>query len=293
MSQLALGTVQFGLDYGITNSAGQLSDDVIVEMVRIAHGAGISLFDTAADYGSSQERLGKLVPAHVAQKYVTKFSLPADGVQPTAENLYLASMAKLKIKNLHAVLFHRLSDLTDERCTKTLNLLREARANGVVSRIGVSVYNADDLTQALEVFADLDFVQLPANILDLRLLESIDISWLRERGAEIHVRSVFLQGLLLARPEVLPPFFDELRPALRMIQDCAREQSVSVLALLLGALRQHPIVDAVVVGATSVAELNDITRAWNTGGTLEHPQLPDVPAALLDPRNWPAVRLLS
>lgn len=293
MTELGLGTVQFGVDYGITNASGELSDDVVVEMLRVAQKTGLTLFDTAADYGSSQKRLGHFFPPGDRPKYVTKFSLPTNGAVPTAENLYGASRTQLGAETLHAVLFHKLSDLADSRCGQAVQILRGARESGVVSRIGVSVYNARDLDIALDVFPDLDIVQLPASILDLRLLESDVVSHLRESGVEIHVRSVFLQGLLLLDPERLTPYFQGLQPALRFLHQRALDQKVSIMTLLLGAMRQHPAIDAVLVGATSVGELEVITRSWGMANQTERLQIPPVPAELLDPRNWPADRLLS
>jgi len=293
MSSLALGTVQFGLNYGITNSAGELSDEAVVGILRAAMDAGVTLFDTAADYGSSQQRLGKFVPSDGARAYVTKFSLPSDGADPTPENLYGESMSELCVSHLHGLLFHKLSDLTDERCAQALQLLRSARTEGVITRIGVSIYNAEDLTLALEVFPDLDILQLPANVLDLRLLESDAVRELHERGVEIHVRSVFLQGLVLANPAGLPKYFQPLQPALQFLRDNALEQNMSVLAQALGAMRQHPFVDVVVVGATSLVEVEEIVHAWQSAGILEPLRVLGVPAAVLDPRNWPTVRVTS
>lgn len=293
MSRLALGTAQFGPNYGITNESGELSDEAVVGMLRVAQEAGVSLFDTAADYGASQHRLGKFARTGGGQSYITKFSLPVDGIEPTAENIYLASMAQLCVENLHGLLFHKLSDLKDERCGKAIEVLREARSNGVVTRIGVSVYGEEGLVDALEAFPDLDILQLPANVLDFRLLESQAVSRLRDRGTEIHVRSVFLQGLLLATPDALPDYFEGLRPALQSLHQQAVEQNISVLALTLGIMRHHPSIDAVIVGATSVPELESITQSWLSATIRPRLNVLSAPAELLDPRNWPSGRPIS
>nr|WP_246323642.1 aldo/keto reductase [Alpinimonas psychrophila] len=288
-----MGTVQFGLNYGITNASGELSDNAVIGMLRVAREAGISLFDTAANYGSSQQRLGEFASSEGGNRYVTKFSLSSDGNVPSPENLYGASMEQLRAESLHAVLFHKIADLADIRCQQAIEILREARSAGIVSRIGVSIYNASDLENALDVFPDLDILQLPANILDSRLLESEPITRLRGGGAEIHVRSVLLQGILLSEPASLPAYFDGLRPALHALHEFSRNKNIAVLALALGAMRHHPSVDAVLVGATSEAELEGIVRAWQIVESSQKVALPVVPAQLLDPRNWPAVRLDS
>ncbi len=293
MSELALGTVQFGINYGITNESGQVPDEVVSQMLRLAQREGISLFDTASDYGASQLRLGEFAADGGDQRYVTKFSLPSDGSVPTANNLFLDSMATLRVSTLHAVLFHKISDFTDERAHDAVEVLRAARSNRIVARIGVSIYTEEDLALALDIFPDLDILQLPANLLDVRLLESVAVSELRQRGAEIHVRSVLLQGLLLSDPELLPEYFAGLQPALRHLHHRAAEENVSALTMALGAIRQHPSVDAVLVGATNVAELEAIIEAWKGSHRLGRFESHAVPEALLDPRNWPAVRVTS
>ncbi|WP_281640386.1 aldo/keto reductase [Aurantimicrobium minutum] len=291
MTQLVLGTVQFGLDYGITNTAGEISDNSVKEMLTFAEENGISLLDTAADYGNSQYRLGLLAPSFANTSYVTKFSLPSDGSMPNPNIIFQDSMDLLKVEKLYGVLFHKLLDLSDPRFEDALTILREGRDNGILSRIGVSIYNRADLITALEVFPDLDLLQLPANVIDVNLLESDEVQMLKSRGAEIHVRSVFLQGLLLTSPSQLSDFFEPLKPALIKLHNVAAETGKSVLELVLAKIRHHRYVDAVLVGATTLGELTEITSAWESASEYEDFELPAVPREILDPRLWPKVRM--
>jgi aryl-alcohol dehydrogenase-like predicted oxidoreductase len=291
MSQLILGTVQFGLDYGITNSSGEIPDQVVQQMLVFAEEHDIRIFDTAADYGNSQYRLGQLAPIGNSNRYVTKFSLPTDGSSPTHENVYSDSMKLLQVEKLHGVLFHKLEDLRESRLEKTLEILRAGRDAGILSKIGVSIYNRADLELALEVFPDLDLLQLPANVLDMNLLESEEVHKLKSRGVEIHVRSVFLQGLLLTSPSQLSDFFEPLKPALIKLQNVAAKTGKSVLELVLAKIRHHRYVDAVLVGATTLGELTEITSAWESASEYKDFELPAVPREILDPRVWPKVRM--
>jgi len=291
MSQLILGTVQFGLDYGITNSSGEIPEQVVQQMLVFAEEHDIRIFDTAADYGNSQYRLGQLAPIGNSNRYVTKFSLPTDGSSPTQENVYSDSMKLLQVEKLHGVLFHKLDDLRDSRLEKTLEILRAGRDAGILSKIGVSIYNRADLELALEVFPDLNLLQLPANVLDMNLLESDEVHKLKSRGVEIHVRSVFLQGLLLTSPSQLSDFFEPLKPALIKLQNVAAKTGRSVLELVLAKIRHHSSVDAVLVGATTLGELTEITSAWESASEYEDFELPAVPREILDPRVWPKVRM--
>ncbi|KRC60444.1 hypothetical protein ASE14_05330 [Agromyces sp. Root81] len=286
MSELVLGSAQFGAGYGITNATGRLSDAVVTEILGLAAQAGIALVDTAADYGDAQERLGVLNPAEGA-RYITKFSLPDDPREaPSAHALFGASQESLGVPTLHGVLFHRLSDFDDVRCGQTVDLLRDARASGRIGRAGASVYDVESLERALEAFPDLDLVQIPGNVADRRLLDHPLLAQLHGDGVEIHVRSALLQGLLLLEPEQLSGFFAPLRPVVEDLRSLAAAAHTSVLAVVLGFLAAHPLADGVLVGATSADELGQLVDAWTAGpsATLPAWRLPD---EVLDPRRWP------
>lgn len=284
MTILVLGTAQFGAAYGVTNAVGRLADDDVSSLVTAARTAGVITFDTAADYGDSQERLGALAPA--GNRYVTKFSFPTEGIVD-ADALFARSAATLRVERLAGVMFHKLSDLRDPRVGGALDVLRAARAHGVIERAGVSIYDAADLELAVEIFPDLDLIQLPANLVDTRLLDHPLVRHLREGGAEIHARSVFLQGILLAVSNTLPAHFAPFEPVLRELDALAERAGTTRLALVVGLLRDSGAVDGVVVGATTTVELEEILAGWNAPAAPTGADLPIVPAELLDPRAWP------
>jgi aryl-alcohol dehydrogenase-like predicted oxidoreductase len=291
LSKLILGTAQFGAGYGITNTAGRIDDSMMAMVVSTAASSGIETFDTAADYGDSQTRLG-LQPGSSDRHYVTKFSLGDDaGVQPSDEVIFARSANALGVAVLDGVLFHRISDLSDDRFPAALAALRAARADGRIRRIGVSVYDSADLELALRRFPDLDLLQIPGSVVDRRLVDDPTVARLRSDGTEIHVRSAFLQGLLLSSPKSLPEFFSPLRGTLEGLARLAAEQETTVLGLAIRFLRDHQVVDGVIVGATSVREVSAIAKEWddNSGPRLDMSFI--VPPAILDPRGWPSIKV--
>ncbi len=293
MTKLILGTAQFGAGYGITNATGRIHEAAMRQILAVASDFGIETFDTAADYGDSESRLGSLLRA-AERHYVTKFSLPADSTVPiTAELLFERSAETLGIDALDGVLFHRVSDLEDPRRFAALEILRAARESGQVGRIGVSIYDSEDLELALRSFPDLDLLQLPGNVVDRRLLDNPKIAELRHAGVEIHVRSAFLQGLLLSVPTALPQFFSPLLPILDALARQAVEGETSVLGLVIRFLRDHKNVDGVVVGATTARELATITAEWDDNKSEPVDINFALPSSLLDPRSWPAIKVLS
>jgi aryl-alcohol dehydrogenase-like predicted oxidoreductase len=283
MTELVLGTAQLGEGYGITNTAGRLDDEAAAALLHEAVTAGVRVFDTAEAYGDAETRLGHLMPAGRAARYVTKLRLEPAGA-PAVSEMIARSAARLRTDRLHGVLLHRLEDLSDHRFPDLLHQLRTARDDGRVDRIGVSVYDADDLGRSVDAFPDLDIIQIPGSAADTRLLDHPFLAELAGNGVECHVRSVFLQGLLLQEAEELPERFGALVPLLHALDAEAERLGVDRLGVLLSAVRRDEVA-GVVVGATSAAEFAAIAAAWSaTVPTAWDPVAIDVD--VLDPRRW-------
>ncbi len=288
MSKLVLGTAQFGAGYGITNREGRISDDSVRAILDVADAAGLFLLDTAPDYGDAQERLGALAGTGRRPQYVSKFTLPSSGSGPIdVAHLFSRSLDALRVPSLYGLLFHRVADLRDHRAADVWNGLREARNRGTLERIGVSIYDSDDLEIVARDFTDLDIIQVPGNVVDRRLLDHPALETLHANGAEVHVRSAYLQGLLLAEPADLPEYFASLRPAVESIRERAISTETSPAAVCLSFLAGHPSVDRIVVGSTSAAELAATITAFDAAPSIAGLDVPPADAELLDPRTWP------
>lgn len=289
MTELILGTAQFGAGYGITNQVGRIDNDAMGAILAVAREAEITLFDTAPGYGDAQERMGGLSALGDHRRYVSKFGLPTEReIVAGGAELFGSTLTDLRVSELYGLLFHRVSDLRDPRASDAWEQMRSARTVGIVARIGASIYDVEDLEIVAERFPDLDLIQVPGNILDRRLLDYPLLKTLHDKGVEVHVRSAYLQGLLLALPEEIPDYFDALRPFVARLRELAHERQTSEMGLALAFLKNNPIVDAVLVGATTATELSSTVAAWQSA-TDEDISLegPEPRTELLDPRLWP------
>jgi aryl-alcohol dehydrogenase-like predicted oxidoreductase len=248
--RLALGTAQFGLAYGLNNQAGQPAPAAVAAILAAAQAAGLTLLDTASAYGNSEARLGELAGENPAFELITKVPVgPAAAVtQHLAE-----SLARLRRTQLYGVMFHAFGPLQAEPAA--WSALQAARAAGQVARIGVSLYHPHEAEWLLAQGWDVDLVQVPYNILDQRFAEVIPR--LAARGVEVHVRSAFLQGLLLREPAALPAFFRPLAPKLTRLRALAAEAGVPLPAALLLFASGAPGVARAVIGVDSVANLHE------------------------------------
>ncbi len=285
MTELALGTAQLGAGYGITNAVGRLSDADAGELLATALASGIRTFDTAAVYDDAEERLGHLMPRQADVRFVTKFELAA-GEAPTPARLYDESLARLRVTEVEGVLARGIEKLEPARMIEIARIMGDAVAAGVVKRYGASIYDGEELRRAVDLLPGLSIVQVPGSIVDRRLLDDPLLAQLHSAGVVVHVRSAFLQGLLLTGPAALPPRFAALAPRIAALDAVAADRGTTRIALLLAALREHPQVDAVVVGATGSGELAAIVSAWASAGAADGEPGDPLPDALVDPRRW-------
>lgn len=272
--KIGLGTAQFGMDYGITNALGRLPPESAGEILGHAADSGIDLIDTAAAYGESEGVLGAVLwpghPFRIVSK-VPPLRQPGGSPKRAGDRLresVAASLRRLRQDRLYAMLLHRADDLLQADGPEVLASLVAVKNEGLVERIGISVYRAEELDAVLSIFTP-DIVQLPINILDQRLIRSGHIRKLADASVEIHARSILLQGVLLADPQLLPDHFAPYVPLLRRFRESALDRGLVPLEMAVGFVCSVPEVHCAIVGVTTTAELDEIVRASHRGGRLE------------------------
>ena len=286
--QLCLGTVQFGLSYGITNQTGHVSEEEVRQILNLAVSSGINLFDTAHAYGNAEKVLGSCLPAVTSRRIISK--LPARAPVQSWEESLITSLQRLKVPKLHGLLLHRSSDLIEHYGKALLDWLESLRDRGLVDRIGISIYDSSEL-EGLPLDR-MQMVQLPLSIYDQRLIRDGTVSYLHERGISVHVRSVLLQGLLLQSPQQWPDYLSqELRAHHTQWLEHLQLRGISPLAGALEFIRLCEGVEAVVFGVTSRQELAQVLQAWEDKKTIP-PEAQQKWAWKnvndLDPRLWPS-----
>ncbi len=285
-SRLAVGTVQFGLPYGVANQAGQVSQGAAEAILMRAFAAGVDTLDTAVAYGTSEACLGR---AGVSSwRVITKLpALPADAtdVEGWVRSEVHGSLQRLSIPRLDGLLLHKPADLLGPAGGSYQQALQLLKQEGVVRSVGISIYDPAELDSVCSCWQP-DIVQAPFNVLDRRLLSSGWLARLVERGVRIHVRSVFLQGLLLLPSERRPAWFDRWRPLLDRWIDWCREQQTSPLRAALAFAQAQPGIERLVVGLDSVAQLDEILAALAADTSPAPDDLYSDDLDLLEPSRW-------
>ncbi len=263
MSKLALGTVQFGLDYGINNDRGKIPKDEAFGIIGLAAENGIDMLDTAPSYGTSQEVIGAYQKEHKRQfKIISKLSTQSIA---DVKGSIDSTLRKLGVDDLYGMIFHDFDDFKAN--PGYLEQLREASAAGKVTKVGFSLYTTESLDHLLENNVYFDLVQVPYSILDQRFGRYF--GKLKERGVEIHVRSVFLQGLLFKDPEKVDPFFTDIKSSLKNVHAVGLETGASMVELCLGFALHNGYIDKIVAGVDSENNLREIISASKDTGKLD------------------------
>jgi aryl-alcohol dehydrogenase-like predicted oxidoreductase len=265
--KLGLGTVQFGLDYGISNPAGKVPVREVHEILDEARLAGMEIIDTAAAYGVSEEVLGECLPKNgfrvvtklepIRQAIISEAALKAVGEQIER------SRRRLRREKLDAVLLHDADDLLAKNGERLWDELIKYKAYGWIERVGVSVYSREQIERVQARFP-VEVIQLPLNVLDQRLLKDNFLKNLKATGVEIHARSVFLQGMLLSPSDELDQRFDSVRGHLRSYEEYLATFGLSPLQGALSFISSVPEIDHAIVGVLSRKQLAEIIAAFTS-----------------------------
>lgn len=251
---IVLGTAQFGLDYGITNSKGKVPRNEVAAILKLAQESGIGVIDTAPAYGDAEKLLGELSAGSF--NFITK-TTPLVDINNVLEQ-FNDSLSNLQSQSVYALLIHNISDIDKKNFELLYQELIKLKLNGVVGKVGFSVYGPEDVIFLLNHF-DFDIIQVPINVFDQRLISGGELNKLQSRGIEIHARSIFLQGLLLDSCE--SDYFSDYQDHLKNYFESIEKEGISKLVSALNFISSIDEIDKVVVGVTSSRELGEVLEA--------------------------------
>ena len=287
--KLALGTVQFGQNYGIANQAGQVSPAETKAILELATAQRINMLDTATSYGDSELRLGAIgIPNW---QVVSKLPAVPDGCADIAgwvTDSAHASLRRLGLQSHYGLLLHRPQQLLDADGDQIFLALQNLKTMGLVEKIGVSIYDPAELDALCPRF-EFDIVQAPFNLLDRRMINSGWMNRLANSGTELHVRSIFLQGLLLMTPSERPSKFSRWQQLWSAYSEWLRSHEITPLQACVRYSLSFAEITRVIVGVDAAHQLREIVEA--TGGSI--PVLPGTLQVqdrdLINPSRWAAL----
>ena len=251
--KIGLGTAQFGSHYGISNKKGKIENKESSQILRFAAWRNVDMLDTATAYGDSEAMIGEFMcKSGISFKVVSKFSRTDDENACLTEK-FNESLSRLGLKRLYGYLIHKFADF--EQDPDILDELKHLKKKKLVEKIGFSLYSPDELNLLLKTKKEFDIVQLPYSVFDQRFESGL--RKLKNRGVEVHARSVFLQGLAFMNPRELPHYLREAQQGLEELRRISGMHATSIGSLCLNFVIANRLIDKVIVGVDSLRQLNE------------------------------------
>lgn len=300
VSQLSLGTIQLGMDYGIANASGAPDRDAAFSILDFARRSGINTFDTARTYGKAEEVIGQyfhqtpltddLIISKFKYDWTAKISVE-EAWKRTHESVK-QSIQQLGLSSIPLVLYHQGPDEPMEEVQRIVpTLMARLKETGAIERSGISLYYSKDARHLAET-EDFEAIQIPLNLLDHDVVKDGTIRALSEKGMLVFVRSVFLQGLFFRNPDELTGTLTKATPYLKQIRQLARDHRMTVAEMAFGVIRDFPELHSLVVGAENKEQIE--TNIQLLSGPAPSDQLrmelesivKNIPIDVITPGRW-------
>ena len=267
--KLCLGTVQFGMNYGIKGQKQPSLEDA-VKMLDYATQNGIDALDTAHAYGTAEDVVG----AFLKQKTIPREKLfisskfhpnMLDEVSPKDYQKVIQENLEMQLKRLHtdyldAYLFHSSRYAFND---DMLEAMFQVKQQCKTKHCGVSVYYPDEAKKCIES-PFVDFMQLPFSIFDQRMAKEGVFELVKKVGKpQIHSRSAFIQGLILMKEEEVPPFLEKAKPIVKKIDDLCAKYRVSRISLAIQFVKQFDAISHLVFGVDNIEQLKEDIEIFN------------------------------
>jgi len=248
--KIALGSAQWGMNYGISNTEGKPRTGEVKKILELAKKNGVDLIDTAYLYGDAESMLGKFninsyrvvtkIPRLSKNKITTK-------VKKELLKTFKNSLQRMKLDRVYGLLIHNSDEIFLNGSEYLIEALNELKQEKLVKKIGVSLYDNDRIEAIISSLSP-DIVQLPLNVFDQRFLKDGTLKYLKQEGIEIHSRSVFLQGLLLMDYQKIPTYFEKWSGRIKLWRQACEMQGFSHLEAALNFVQNIKQVDNIIIG---------------------------------------------
>lgn len=296
ISELALGTVQLGLEYSINDA--KPSRETSLEILRNSAKFGISSFDTAREYGSSENLIGSFLREYPEATVISKFKISPhnmsnfDSAMKEVYESVTKSRISLGIKKIPILLFHKGPEHSIEETSKLIpRIMNQLIEEGWIEMGGVSVFEVEEIPFLLES-KEIQVLQIPINIMDHRLFRSNIYEKLILKDKIVFARSVFLKGLFFRRPETLKGKMDEAVPYLEALNRLSKKYGMSLAQMAISFVRDLKGVTSIILGADNVSQIQENIKLIQ-GNELDDELkkeifevFTDVPEKIITPHYW-------
>ena len=282
--KVCISTAQFGMKYGISNKSRKPKKKELDKIFSIIEKKKIKFIDTALNYGNCEDVLNKhnLQNINVITK-IPKIPSKHLNIDKWIEKKIELSRKKLKIKNFYAVLLHHPEDMLTKNATLVYNSLIRLKKKNKTKKIGLSINNFDNSLKILKKFK-FDIIQCPYNVIDRRLEKKKYINFFRIHKIEIHIRSIFLQGLLLMKKR--PIQFNKWAKIFNLWDKLNGYNSLTAAINAINFVLKKEYINKIVVGFDNSLQLKNVLINYKKKKINYSSKIQSNNLDLINPSNW-------
>lgn len=252
ISRICLGTVEFGVDYGVKNVLGKPDKNEINAILKFANKEGIISIDTAYSYGDSENIIGEFIKKNNANfKIISK--LPTINTSKGIERFVYKSLSRLNTDYIYGYLIHEFGSFLKN--ASIWDTLENFKKRGIIKKVGFSIYTPRELEIIFKEKIDFDIIQIPYSIFDRRFENFFPI--IKKKRIEIYVRSVFLQGLAFLKPNNLKGNLIKAKNYIKKLHLLSAEKSIPISAICLDFALLNPFIDKIIIGINRLEHFED------------------------------------
>ena len=287
--KLILGTVQFGLDYGINNSIGKPTNKNIYKILDYAYENGIRTLDTAESYGNAHLIIGNYLKKNSKKKFKLISKLNSKQILNKGKLKFhiINKLKEFNIEYIHGYMIHDFKNFIQNEYL--LKELESIKREGFINIVGISLYENDEIVNVINNYNNFDFIEVPFNLLDNETRRGKVLKLAKKKNIKIFSRSTFLQGLFFKQLNSFPSNLNPLKKYIKKIKNIQASSQTDINSIALNYCLSKKYIDKVLIGVESLSQLkknlNDINNN-NLDFKTEIDKMIVKETSLLNPTNW-------
>ena len=287
--KLILGTVQFGLDYGINNSIGKPTNKNIYKILDYAYENGIRTLDTAESYGNAHLIIGNYLKKNSKKNFKLISKLNSKQILNKGKLKFhiINKLKEFNIEYIHGYMIHDFKNFIQNEYL--LKELESIKREGFINIVGISLYENDEIVNVINNYNNFDFIQVPFNLLDNETRRGKVLKLAKKKNIKIFSRSTFLQGLFFKQLNSFPSNLNPLKKYIKKIKNIQASSQTDINSIALNYCLSKKYIDKVLIGVESLSQLkknlNDINNN-NLDFKTEIDKMIVEETSLLNPTNW-------
>lgn len=257
--KLALGTANFSSVYGINIS--RVKKKELNKIFNYCKKNKIIHLDTAVAYNNHDILNGfNLKKLKIITKLINLEKFKKKDIRKEIINTVETILKNLNIKQIYGLLLHDIKPMYSSKSDVIFKTLLYLKKKKLIKKIGISCYQIKDLNLIKNY--SFNIVQFPLNIFDQRLIDNKVLQTLKKKKIEIHIRSIFLQGLLLRNYKKIPKYFSKWKKEFLKLEYCSRKLKKSKFELCINFIKQFNFINMIVVGVDTEKQLDLINKKF-------------------------------